>query len=61
MKRRRASKNGKSFTSQSFENFWNFVIVGNLQDTNYDSLLRTYAVTRNNLAHKPGLQKNRNH
>ena len=50
-------KNGRPFTRQSLENFWNFLIIGNLQDTGCDSLLRAYVMAWNNLAHKPELQK----
>jgi len=50
-------KNGRPFTQQSLENFWNFLIIGNLQDAGCDSLLRTYVMAWNNLAHKPELQK----
>jgi len=50
-------KNGDPFTSQSLKNFWNFVIVGSLQDTGCDSLLRLYVQAWNNLAHKPALQR----
>lgn len=51
-------KNGEAFSRQSFESFWNFVVVGNLQDAGCDSLLRLYVMAWNNLAHKPALQKN---
>jgi len=50
-------KNGKPFTAESFKNFWNFVIVGNLYDGGCDSLLRLYVSAWNNLAIKPALQK----
>jgi len=50
-------KNGAPFTRQSLENFWNFLIVGNLQEPGCDRLLRTYVSAWNNLAHKPELQK----
>lgn len=48
---------GEVFTPRSFESFWNFVIVGNLQAPSCDSLLRLYVMAWNNLAHKPALQK----
>jgi len=50
-------KNGNPFTARSFENFWNFVIIGNLRDAGCDNLLRLYVMAWNNLAHKPKLQK----
>ena len=50
-------KYGEAFTGESFKNFWNFVIVGNLYDGGCDSLLRLYIMAWNNLADKPQLQK----
>jgi protein SCO1/2 len=52
-----SDKYGEPFTSQSFKNFWNFVMVGNLHDSGCDSLLRLYVMAWNQLASHPELQK----
>lgn len=50
-------ENGQIFTAASFRDFWNFVLVGNLDDEGCDSLLRLYVSAWNYLAVKPALQK----
>ncbi|WP_296802893.1 SCO family protein [Thiolapillus sp.] len=50
-------KDGKVFTADSFKNFWNFVVVGNLYDGGCDSLLRLSVSAWNRLAANPALQK----
>ncbi len=52
-----SDKYGEPFTTKSFKDFWNFVMVGNLQDSGCDSLLRLYVMAWNQLAAKPELQK----